>query len=109
MRVWSKGLGNMTLRFDFNASQTNWEDDDLTITGWIRDPVVWNYRITFEDPDIIAFLKVVMSWHVLRFVLRSFWRKMFPFLYRGPKKRKIASVEKRDEDTLAKWNQNNES
>jgi len=102
MRVWSKGLGNMTLKFDFNASQTNWEKDDLTITGWIRDPVVWNYRITIEDPDIIAFLKVVISRHVLRFVLRSVRRKMFPFLDRGSKEHETTSVEKRDEGTLAK-------
>jgi len=70
MRVWSKGLGNMTLNIDFNTSRVNWEDGHLTVTGWIKDPVVWNYRITIEDHDIKGLFKVVTSRYLLWFVLK---------------------------------------
>lgn len=70
MRVWSKGLGNMTLKIDFSASEVHWEDGTVTITGWIRDPVVWNYKITFEDRDLPGLLKIGMNRPVFRFVFR---------------------------------------
>jgi len=71
MLVWSKGLGNITLTIDLRTSEVKWEDDALAITGWIRVPVVWNYRITFEGYDIRGLLRVVANRHFLRFVLRS--------------------------------------
>jgi hypothetical protein len=86
MRVWSKGLGNMTLNIDFNTSDINWEDDTVIITGWIRDPVVWNYKITFEERDFTGFLKIGVNRPVFRFGLRSVLRKLFPLIRRRPKK-----------------------
>jgi len=71
MLVWSKGLGSMTLTIDLHKSEVNLEDDALAVTGWIRVPVVWNYRITLEGHDIWGLLKVAANRHFLRFVLRG--------------------------------------
>jgi hypothetical protein len=71
MFIWSKGLGNITLTVDLRTSDVKWEEDALAITGWIRVPVVWNYRITFESHDIWGLLKVVANRHFFRFFFRG--------------------------------------
>ena len=73
MFIWSKGLGNITLTVDLRTSDVNWENDAMAITGWIRVPVVWNYRITFESTDIWGLMKVVANRHFVRFVMRGLW------------------------------------
>ncbi|MBW2137918.1 MAG: hypothetical protein JRH06_10215 [Deltaproteobacteria bacterium] len=86
MRVWSKGLGNMTLNFDFDTCEANWEDDHLILTGWIRDPVVWNYRITFEDRDLRGLIRLGVSRHSLRYGMLVVLKKLFSFFNRGSEK-----------------------
>jgi hypothetical protein len=85
MRVWTKGLGNITLNIDFNQSEINWEDDTLFLTGWIKDPVVWNYRFTPDDHDIKALVKLLFNRHVIRFFLKHTVGKLFSFLNRSRK------------------------
>ena len=85
MRVWTKGLGNITLNIDFNNSKVNWEDGTLFLTGWIRDPVVWNYRITPENRDIRALVRLLTNPRVIRFVLKFVLGTLFPFINRGSK------------------------
>jgi hypothetical protein len=80
MRVWTKGLGNITLNIDFNHSEVNCEDGTLFLTGWIRDPVVWNYRITPENHDVRALARLLTNPYVIRFVLKFFLGKLFPFI-----------------------------
>ncbi len=71
MRIWSKGLGKVTLTIDFRDGEVKWEDHTVIVTGLIRVPVVWHYRIVFEDSDFKGLLKLAVNRSFLRFFLKS--------------------------------------
>ena len=41
MKLWSKGLGKVTLNMDPRRYYVELEDDNLLVKGKILDPVLW--------------------------------------------------------------------
>jgi hypothetical protein len=59
LRIRSKGLGRIELLFDL--SKVNLEQGDgghLVITGKTLRPVVWDFRITISERDVLPIMKI---------------------------------------------------
>jgi hypothetical protein len=75
MKVWSKGLGKTELVLDFDGYTVEWNDKDaqqqIHIKGVIRDPVVWDFRITVTKEDLPGLLRLALSRQFFAMVARS--------------------------------------
>jgi len=75
MKVWSKGLGKIELIFDFDGYYVEREDteegEQIYIKGVIKDPVVWDFRITMTEEDIPGLLMIALDKEVLRMFLKN--------------------------------------
>ena len=94
MKIWSKGLGTMTIAMDFRKSYVALENGNLLIKGQITDPVFWNYVITVKKDDIRGLANMFLKPSFLAFggrniglVLKFFFQKIFRRdLFEHPKK-----------------------
>ena len=84
MKVWSKGLGTMTIVMDFRKIYLEIENGKLLVKGQITDPVFWNYVITIEKNDIRGLANMFFKPGFLAFggrhltlVLKFFYQKLF--------------------------------
>lgn len=71
MKLWSKGLGKMTLTMDFNNYYAESEDGILYIKGKITDPVYWNFVITITKEDIPGLANIVFKPLFLKYLVAN--------------------------------------
>jgi hypothetical protein len=69
MRLWSKGLGRMTLTMDFNNYYAEVNDGTLYIKGKITDPVYWNFVITIHKEDIPGLANILFKRQFLKYLI----------------------------------------
>jgi len=74
MKIWSKGLGKMELVMDFEKIYVEREDTDegehIYIKGTIKDPVIWDFRITMTEDDIPGLLNVALDKKILAMFIK---------------------------------------
>jgi hypothetical protein len=58
MRVWSRGLGKMTLELDLKDVKPSLERDRLVLRGKIGPPVNWDFWIKISEGDVPSFVKL---------------------------------------------------
>ena len=75
MRVWSKGLGKIELVMDFEKYRVEREKEEkkekLYIKGVIKDPVVWDFRITITKEDIPGILSIALNRYMILLFLKN--------------------------------------
>lgn len=74
MKIWSKGLGRMTLSMDFNNYYAEIEDGVLYIKGKITDPVYWNFVITITRDDIPGLANIMFKRQFLKYLAANSFR-----------------------------------
>ena len=88
MRVWSKGLGKMTLDMDLGSTTPSVERDKLVLSGKIGPPVHWDFWIKIEPDDMSNMIRIAMKKPSFRFAFKS-----LPSMLKRKKKE-----EKKEED-----------
>jgi len=68
MKLWSKGLGRMTLTMDFNNYYAESESGILYVKGKITDPVYWNFVITISKEDIPGLANILFKPLLLKYL-----------------------------------------
>ncbi len=68
MKLWSKGLGKMTLTMDFNNYYAESEGGILYVKGKITDPVYWNFVITIKSEDIPGLANILFKPLMLKYL-----------------------------------------
>jgi hypothetical protein len=76
MKIWSKGLGRMTLSMNFNNYYAEYADGNLYIKGKITDPVYWNFVMTITADDIPGLANILFK--------QMFMKYLFSNLYQIP-------------------------
>ena len=60
LRLWSRGLGRIALPLRMRETERRVDEGHLVINGRIREGKVnWEYRMTFEDDDMLGFLRLI--------------------------------------------------
>ena len=81
MKLWSKGLGRMTLTMNFNNYYAESEDGILYIKGKITDPVFWNFVITIHKEDIPGLANILFKPLFLKYLVLKFPQFVFNKLF----------------------------
>ena len=73
MRMWSAGLGSeeTALVLDFTKADFKREGDKVFITGVVREPVAWEFKLTITKEDVPGILHVMFSFPTLRYIVKS--------------------------------------
>ncbi len=76
MKLWSKGLGRTEVTMDFRYYQVikDKESGSVIVIGNMQDPVTWEFTMKMEPNDIAGILKILLSWHLLWFVVKNLFR-----------------------------------
>jgi hypothetical protein len=67
MKIWSKGLGKMTLDMDIGATTPSVERDKLVLRGKIGPPVNWDFWIKMDDRDVSNIVRIAMKKPSIKF------------------------------------------
>jgi hypothetical protein len=68
MKIWSKGLGRMTLSMNFKNYYAEYENGTLYIKGKITDPVYWNFVMTITADDIPGLTNILFKPMFLKYL-----------------------------------------
>ncbi len=71
MKMWTQGLGNVELVFDWKEMEAEKIEGNTVMTGITKEPVQWNYTMTLEKDDIPAFLHIIFKYDTLLFAYRN--------------------------------------
>jgi hypothetical protein len=61
MKIWSRGLGKISLDFDLGECDVDVENDELILKGKVKKPVDWEFWIRISRDDTLNLLKIGMS------------------------------------------------
>jgi hypothetical protein len=73
MKLWSRGLGRTEVLMDFRYYKTikDPESDDIFVIGSMRDPVNWEFRITFGPEDVPGLIKMFCNFAMIKLVAKN--------------------------------------
>ena len=76
MKVWSRGLGKTELKADcrYYMVRPDSEKDIVYIVGKITDPVEWEFRVTLEPEDIPGFMKLGLTYPMIKLVIKNLYK-----------------------------------
>jgi hypothetical protein len=72
MKIWSRGLGKMTLEFDLGSCNVVNEEEELVLKGKVGPPVNWEFWIRINREDVPGFMKVAMRRTSFVFAIKYF-------------------------------------
>lgn len=78
MKLWSKGLGKMTLPLALHTAELEPGADTLRFRGRIIEGKVnWNYLVSMDASDMLGFTRVVGGPEVLDYLARQKGLRLF--------------------------------
>lgn len=70
MELWSSGLGKRSLRIDCGSEEVGFEKDRVVLSGTVRPPLSWRYRIEMGEEDWLGFFETAVHPVVVRYLAR---------------------------------------
>ena len=89
MKMWSKGLGRTELAMNPDQCRIVKEKgtENLVVYGNVADPGDWEFKITISPEDFPGFIKMVLTFTVIKHFFQHLFRTTLSLLGFGGKKR----------------------
>lgn len=78
MQFWSKGLGKRNMNIACGSETPEVKQDAILLHGTVKPPLNWQYTITMQEEDWLAFFEVAFHPVILKYLLKpKRWRVLF--------------------------------